>query len=57
MMKILGALGLGLAILILRSLMPEVFQALEHTLLVFFNLAGSLLGKAQVLVNNLPVSP
>ncbi|MEI6191260.1 MAG: hypothetical protein WCP24_02755 [bacterium] len=55
-MKILKALGLGLTILILRSLLPEVFQAFENTLLQFFHLAGSLLDKTQVLVNTLPVS-
>lgn len=55
-MRILGAVGLGLAILILRSLLPDVFQAFENTLLQFFDLAGILLDKTQVLVNSMPVS-
>jgi hypothetical protein len=55
-MKILRALGLGLTIMILRSLLPDVFQAFENTLLQFFHLAGSLLETAQTLVNTLPVS-
>ena len=54
-MRILGALGLGLAILILRSQMPDIFQAFEHFLLQFFHLASSLLDRGQVLVNSLPV--
>ncbi len=36
-MKILGAIGFGLAIIILRFLMPDVFHALEKTLLSFFD--------------------
>ena len=56
-MKILGALGLGLGIIIIRSLVPDIFQALENTLLQFFHLASSLLDKTQVLVNAIPVSP
>jgi hypothetical protein len=54
-MRILGALGLGLTILILRSLLPDIFQAFENVLLQFFSLASVLLGKTQVLVNTLPV--
>lgn len=56
-MKIFRVLGLGLAIIILRSLLPSVFQAFENTLLAFFHLAGSVLGTAQGLLNSLPVSP
>ena len=54
-MKILGALGLGLAIIILRSQMPDVFQAFENTLLQFFDLANLFLAKGHTLVSNLPV--
>ena len=54
-MRILGALGLGLTILILRSLVPDIFQALMTVLLQFFHLAGTLLDKGQVLVNTLPM--
>jgi len=56
-MKILGAIGLGLTILILQSLLPDIFQAFEQFLLQFFHLASSLLDKTQVLVNTLPISP
>jgi len=56
-MRILGALGLGLGILILRSLVPDIFHAIEQTLLQFFDLASTVLDKTQVLVNAIPVSP
>ena len=36
-MKILRAVGFGMALVILRVLMPEVFSGLEHTLVVFFS--------------------
>ncbi len=36
-MKIFRAIGLGLALIIIRFLMPEVFSALEKTLLMFFD--------------------
>jgi hypothetical protein len=35
-MKIFRAIGLGLAIVIIGNLMPEVFQGFENTLLKFF---------------------
>ena len=37
-MKILRVIGLGLAIIILRFLVPDIFHALEHTLLSFFDI-------------------
>ena len=36
-MKILRVIGLGLAIIILRSMMPDIFHAIEKTLLSFFD--------------------
>jgi len=36
-MKILQVVGFGLAIIILRVFMPDIFRALEHTLLLFFD--------------------
>ncbi|HQU07685.1 MAG: hypothetical protein B7X04_01835 [Parcubacteria group bacterium 21-54-25] len=33
-MKIFGALGLGLTILILKALVPEIFTSLTQTILV-----------------------
>jgi hypothetical protein len=55
-MRILGALGLGLTILILRSLLPDVFQAFENTLLLFFSMADSLFGNIQNFANVQPIS-
>ena len=37
-MNILRVLGLGLAIIILRILVPDIFHALEKTLLSFFDI-------------------
>jgi hypothetical protein len=36
-MKILRVVGLGLAIIIFRTLVPDIFHALEKTLLEFFH--------------------
>ncbi|MFA6445749.1 MAG: hypothetical protein WCW14_00670 [Candidatus Paceibacterota bacterium] len=36
-MKIFRVLGFGLAIIIVRSVMPDVFHAIEQTLLAFFS--------------------
>lgn len=41
-MKIFRAIGLGLALIIVRIAMPEVFHALEETLLMFFNFFGTM---------------
>ena len=56
-MRILGALGLGLTILILRSMVPEIFQAIENILLQFFHLLGLVMSKAQIWLDHLPTSP
>ena len=40
-MKIFRAIGFGLALIIVRVAMPEVFHALEETLLKFFNFFGT----------------
>ncbi|MFA6227236.1 MAG: hypothetical protein WC631_02065 [Candidatus Paceibacterota bacterium] len=37
-MKILRVIGLGLAIIMLRFLVPEIYHALENTLLSFFDI-------------------
>ena len=42
-MKILGAIGLGLAIIILRFLVPEIFSVLEQTFLQFFHILQTML--------------
>jgi hypothetical protein len=36
-MKILRVVGLGLAIIMLKFLVPRVFAGIENTLLVFFD--------------------
>lgn len=42
-MKIFRVIGLGLAIIIIRYLMPDLFHAIENTLLVFFDALQSVL--------------
>lgn len=46
-MRILGALGLALTIVLLRSLVPEIFHAFEKTLLLFFSILQSVLSIGQ----------
>lgn len=59
-MGIFKALGLGLAIIMLRFLVPDIFHALESTLLAFFDVLQTVLTKAQTgqnsasLINLLP---
>jgi len=40
-MKIFGAIGLGLTIIILKIMVPDIFLALKNTLLMFFNVLQS----------------
>ena len=42
-MGIFRVIGLGLAIIIIRYLMPDLFHAIESTLLLFFNALQSIL--------------
>jgi len=42
-MKIFRAVGLGVAIIVLKLLMPEVFKAFESSLLVFFSVLQGVL--------------
>ena len=59
-MKIFRVLGLALAIIMLRFLVPNIFRALEHTFLTLFNTLDFILSKAQTgsneasLINLLP---
>lgn len=46
-MKVLGAIGLGLTIMILKLLMPDVFYGIEHTLVLFFDVLDGVLTKGQ----------
>ncbi|MDD4803611.1 MAG: hypothetical protein PHN69_00330 [Candidatus Pacebacteria bacterium] len=49
-MKIFRVVGFGLAIIIIRYLMPDLFHAIENTLLVFFDTLQSVLSVSK---NNL----
>lgn len=49
-MRILGALGLGLTIIVLQTLMPRVFMGLEKTLVQFFELAQVTLTHAETII-------
>lgn len=53
-MKILGVIGLGLGILILQALVPELFSTGETTVITGFETATSAFQKAQVMLNSLP---
>lgn len=56
-MRINRAIGLGIAIIVLKLLMATTFAALENTLLVFFNTASVLfaeVGNGTPLVPALP---
>ncbi|MFA6430568.1 MAG: hypothetical protein WC229_01610 [Candidatus Paceibacterota bacterium] len=46
-MKILGAIGLGLAIIIIRYLVPEIFSVLVQTLLQFFHILQTMLSMGE----------
>lgn len=46
-MGIFRALGLGLVIVILKLLLPDVMSGIEGTLVAFFGVAESLLGSVQ----------
>lgn len=59
-MGIFRVIGLGLAIIILSILMPEVFSALEEVLLKLFRLLGAMLSFSEYTFINegiLPASP
>ena len=59
-MKIFRVLGLALAIIMIRFLVPEIFHALENTLLVFLDTVQTVFVKAETgpntasLINLLP---
>lgn len=42
-MKILGAVGLGLTIIVLKFLTPAIYRGLEDTLLAFFSTLQSIM--------------
>jgi len=49
-MRILGAIGLGLTMLVLEILMPRVFMGLEQTLVQLFHLAQVALVQAETII-------
>ena len=46
-MKILGAVGLGLTIVIVKILMPDVLHGIEKTLVEFFDLLEGVMTHGQ----------
>lgn len=46
-MKIFSVFGLGLLIVMLQFLVPEIFTGLENTLLVFFQTIQTILASSQ----------
>ena len=50
-MRINRAIGMGIGILVLGTLMPAVFAALEVTLLKFFEASGSIFDAAQTVLH------
>ena len=44
-MKIFRAVGLGVGLLILKIIMPDVFSGLEHALVKFFSVLADVMGK------------
>ena len=55
-MGILRAIGLGLVILVLRFLVPEIWTGLEHLILSTFSLGSTLVGHLQAAVGAIPIS-
>ncbi len=45
-MKIFGAIGLGIAIIVLKLLMSDVFHAFENTLVALFDFSQHSIGAA-----------
>ena len=59
-MRIFRSIGLGMAIIIITLLMPEVFRAFEDVLLRFLHLMVQMLAISENALNNgatLPASP
>ena len=53
-MRINRAIGLGVAIVVLKVLIANVFAALENTLLVFFHTTSTAFNKVADVVNSIP---
>lgn len=47
-MKILSAIGWGIAIIVLKFLVPTIFAGIQNTLLMFFNTLQAVLGMAEL---------
>lgn len=53
-MKIFRAIGLGLLIIILKFLVPEIFGAGEETIITTFDMTTSVLNQVQTNIDSLP---
>ena len=56
-MRILRAIGLGIALVVLKLIVPAVFTAGEQTLITFFKTADTLFQQVQQAAQALPVTP
>ncbi|HSE34770.1 MAG TPA: hypothetical protein VLB83_01475 [Candidatus Paceibacterota bacterium] len=56
-MGILKALGLGLGIVVLKFLVPEVFAAITGALIAFFELATTVFATMHAAVGAVPFQP
>ncbi len=56
-MALLPAIGLGVAIIVLRILAPEIWSALEHLVLSALSLASDLTGHLQAAVGTMTLPP
>ena len=52
-MKLFSALGLGIAIIVLKLLMSDVFSAFENTLLSLFDFSQHMVANADQAVSNM----
>lgn len=57
LMGILQAIGLGLVIIVLRVLVPDIWNALEHTALSLLAVAGTLANHLQAAVGAMTIPP
>lgn len=56
-MRIFGAVGLGLTIVVLKVLMPRVFDGIEESLIRFFELVSMVLDQSQATIERGGFSP
>jgi len=56
-MALLRALGLGVAIIVLQLLAPQIWSALEHLILSALSVGGELVSHLQAAAAVIPLSP